>query len=113
MIALRISGKARISRWVRILAPLVAPSAALWAQFTGHHDAAFILMLVAAAIMIVLEWQDWRTRRNEVLPTLSPEQVERLRAERDRDGDAAAVRQLREQYPDLRLVSAATMIRKL
>ena len=100
-------------RWVRVLGPLVIVAAAVWARFTDHEDASLVLMLVYAAIMIALEWRDWRARRNEVLPTLSPAQAERLRAERDRDGDAAAVRQLREQYPDLRLLSAATMIRKL
>jgi hypothetical protein len=99
--------------WLRATVSWVLALGMITSWATGHIQIAWVLAGVFMVITVVEWFAGHRAQRSEVLPDLSPEQIEELRTERDRAGEVAATKRLRELHPGLRLVSAATMIREL
>lgn len=94
------------------LAPLAVVVVAAILNLTGLHAAALACFVLGVVGLLVV-WRTSAGRRRGPAIDLDAAQAARIREERERDGEIAAVRLLRAQQPDLSLADAALLVRRL
>jgi hypothetical protein len=103
--------------------PHPQPASVLWAiptalittagvaSLTGWPVMALMFLVVGVAAIVVVG--DVMGRPDGLQPWLDPEQASDIRAERDRDGEMAAIRLLRQKRPELTLADVVRLVRDL
>jgi hypothetical protein len=108
----------RMSRWITpaallVLASLAAAAALVDLSPQPNRWWPAAIMLGCAAVVVAV----WELRRGSAASTtpveIEPSRAAAVRAERERAGEAAAVRMLRTEQPTLSLHDAVQLVRNL
>ncbi|MBA2323225.1 MAG: hypothetical protein H0V92_04120 [Pseudonocardiales bacterium] len=93
------------------LATLPLAVAALVCQLTDRKTIGLALLAGYIVLAITQELISWRCK--PPAPELTTEESSAIRTQRDTEGEVAAIRKLREAFPDLGILKAATMVKQL